>query len=78
MATTKEAAEYLKLSPARVKQLIKQGKLPATRRHGRRGTEGKGVLEIDDAVLERFAKEYKPKPGRPRKTVDEWLKERGL
>lgn len=81
MATTAEAAEILEISPSYVKRLIKQGRLPATRKHGRRGNKGKGILHIDDEVLAKFAIEFKQQPrkrGRPRKPVDQVLREKGL
>jgi len=56
--STEQAAERLGITPIRVRQLIRAGRLPAVRL-------GK-VYVIDRAELERFAEQDRPR-GRPRK-----------
>jgi len=57
--TTKEAAEYLSVSPWQVANLCRKGKLKATR-HG-------PLWDIDPASVELYKAAPKDKGGRPRK-----------
>lgn len=58
MLTTREAAERLSVHESRVRQLVLEGKLKATR-------FGARMLQISEAEVAKFKR---PKMGRPKKT----------
>jgi excisionase family DNA binding protein len=60
MLTTKQAAAILHVNDSRVRQLIKEGKLKATR-------FGERVWMIDEADLDEYRHSPPPTMGRPRK-----------
>jgi len=61
LITTKRAAELLHVTPVRVRQLIRQGRLPSMK-------EGRDHL-LDEAVVRKFDRFDRRPGGRPRKSV---------
>jgi excisionase family DNA binding protein len=60
MLTTKQAAAILHVNDSRIRQLIKEGRIKATR-------FGERSWMIDEADLTEYRKTPPPKMGRPRK-----------
>lgn len=60
LLTVTEAAEILKVTPARVRQLIMEGRIKATKVHDR-------LSLIERADLDAYRQSPTPKLGRPRK-----------